>query len=92
MSQRIVRRLLGAGAVAAVLAAGPVQAQEGPRETGTFWRWLGSVQKQVVLALRLRTGESVPRKAGPMIDPNGTPAASTCQSCTEQGHMIDPNG
>ena len=50
---RIVHRLLAAGAVAAVLATGPVQAQAGPQETGAFLRWLGSVQEQALRVLHL---------------------------------------
>jgi hypothetical protein len=100
MSQRIVRRLLAAGAVAAVLATGPLQAQGGPQETGTFWRWLGSFQEQAVRVLHLWMGEENQEKQGLMIDPNGSPAASpgsptapSCQgSCTNQGLLIDPNG
>lgn len=108
MSQPIVRRLLAAGAVAAVFAAGPVQAQEGPRSIGTLWRWLGSFQEPAAFALRLWGGEAAaPRKAGPrvspegisgkqglMIDPDGytAPTAPSCQTCPEQGHMIDPDG
>ncbi|HSK78870.1 MAG TPA: hypothetical protein VLQ45_20610 [Thermoanaerobaculia bacterium] len=91
MRQRIVHRLLAAGAVAAVLAAGPLQAQESPRETGPFQRWLGGLEKQIALVLRLRTGSN---KQGLMIDPNGSPApaAPDCQSCTDQGFLVDPNG
>lgn len=100
MSQRIVHRLLAAGAVVAVLAAGPAQAQEGPRDAaGKVWRWLGSLQEKAVLTLLLWTGEAVPRKAGPMVDPNGSSAPSpdgstapSCQGGTEAGHLIDPNG
>ena len=105
MSQRIVRRLMVAGAVAAVLATGPLQAQGGPRETGTFWHWLGSFQlgsfqEHAVRVLHLWPGGAVQEKQGPMIDPNGNngsgsggSAATGCQgSCTDQGHMVDPNG
>lgn len=100
MSQRIVRRLMAAGAVAAVLATGPLQAQGGPQETGTFWRWLGSFQEQAVRVLHLWMGGAIQEKQGPMIDPNGSNASSSgsstapsCQgSCTDQGHMVDPNG
>lgn len=101
MSQRIVRRLTAAGAVAAVLATGPLQAQGGPQETGTFWRWLGSFQEQAVRVLHLWMGGAIQEKQGLMIDPNGSnapsPGSSTapsCQgsSCTDQGHMIDPDG
>jgi hypothetical protein len=99
MSQRIVRRLMAAGAVAAVLATGPVQAQGGPQETGTFWRWLGSFQEHAVRAFHLWMGEVVQEKQGLMIDPDGStasspgsPTAPSCQSCTDQGHMIDPDG
>jgi hypothetical protein len=97
MSQRIVRRLMAAGAVAAVLATGPLQAQGGPRETGTFWRWLGSFQEQTVRALHLWMGEEAQEKQGLMVDPDGSTVSSppppSCQgSCSDQGHMIDPDG
>lgn len=89
MSQRIVHRLIAAGAVAAVLAAGPAQAQEGPREAaGKIWQWLGSFQERAVLTLRLWTGEAVPRKAGPMVDPNGSSGSTDGKA----GHLIDPDG
>ncbi|MEA2600263.1 MAG: hypothetical protein QOF89_1255 [Acidobacteriota bacterium] len=98
MSQRIVRLWI-VGAVAVLLATGPVQAQ-GPRETGTVWRWLGSFQEAAVHVLRLWTGEAAQNKQGLMIDPDGiaatNPGSSTapsCQgSCADQGHMIDPDG
>jgi hypothetical protein len=91
MPQRIVHRLLAAGAVTAVLAAGPLQAQESPRETGSFQRWLGGFEKQIALILHLWPGQN---KQGLMIDPNGSPAPTTpdCQGCTDQGHLVDPNG
>ncbi|HEX4961793.1 MAG TPA: hypothetical protein VF173_13200 [Thermoanaerobaculia bacterium] len=100
MSQGIVRRLMAAGAVAAVLATGPLQAQGGPQETGAFWLWLGSIQKQAVLMLHLWAGDAAQRDQGHMIDPDGvnaaspgSPTAPSCQgNCTDQGHMIDPNG
>lgn len=96
MSQRIVRRLMAAGAVAAVLAAVPVHARESPREAGSFQRWLGGLEKHVSLVLRFWTGEVSPEKAGHMVDPNGstTPGstAPACQGCTEAGFLIDPNG
>ncbi|HSK80499.1 MAG TPA: hypothetical protein VLQ45_28860, partial [Thermoanaerobaculia bacterium] len=91
MRQRIVHRLLAAGAVAAVLAAGPLQAQESPRETGPFQPWLGGLEKRITLVLRLWTGSN---KQGHLVDPNGSPdpGAPDCQSCTDQGFLIDPNG
>ncbi|HSS49430.1 MAG TPA: hypothetical protein VLX28_10820 [Thermoanaerobaculia bacterium] len=105
MTQRIVRRLMAAGAVAAVLATGPLQAQGGPREAVTFWHWLGSfqlgsVQEYAVRVLHLWLGGAVQEKQGLMIDPDGnnasgsgSPTAPGCQgSCTDQGHMIDPDG
>lgn len=96
MSQRVVRRLMAAGAVAAVLAAGPVQAQESLREAGPFQRWLGGLEKHVSLVLRFWAGEASPEKAGHLVDPNGstTPGstAPACQGCTEQGLLIDPSG
>ena len=100
MSQRIVRRLMTAGAVAAVLATGPLQAQGGPQETGAFWRWLGSIQEHAIRVLRLWPVEATHEQQGLMIDPNGnnaaspgSPTAPSCQgNCTDQGHLIDPNG
>ena len=95
MSQRIVHRLIAAGAVAALLAAGPVQAQEGPRAAaGKVWQWFGSLQERAVLTLRLWTGEAVLRKAGPMVDPDGATGstAPSCQDCNDAGHLIDPDG
>ncbi|HEV7503674.1 MAG TPA: hypothetical protein VGS07_02055 [Thermoanaerobaculia bacterium] len=100
MTQRIVRRLMAAGAVAAVLATGPLQAQGGPQETRTLWHWLGSFQEQAVRVLHLWLGGAVQEKQGLMIDPDGNnasgpggPTAPSCQgSCTDQGPMIDPNG
>jgi hypothetical protein len=100
MSQRTVRRLMAAGAVAAVLATGPLQAQGGPRETGTLWLWLGSFQEHAVRVLHFWMGGAAQEKQGLMIDPDGNTAlgsggstAQSCQgSCTDQGHMIDPDG
>jgi hypothetical protein len=95
MSQRIIQRLVTAGAVAAALAASPAQAQQSPREAaGKVWQWLGSLQDRAVLTLRLWTEEAVPRKAGPMVDPNGATGstAPSCQGCNDAGHLIDPNG
>ena len=94
MSQRIVRRLMAAAAVAAVLATGPLQAQGGPREAGTVSRWRGSFQEQVVRVLHLWMEGAIQEKQGLLIAPNGlTASAPSCQgSCTDQGHMIDPNG
>ncbi|HEX3551876.1 MAG TPA: hypothetical protein VIA62_01435 [Thermoanaerobaculia bacterium] len=99
MPQHVVRRLLAAGAVAAVLATGPVQAQGGPQETGAFLRWLGSVQKQAFLVLRLWPVQAIYGEQGLLIDPNGntapSPASTTApspQPGTDQGHLIDPNG
>lgn len=97
MSQHIIRRLMAAGAVAAVLAAGPVQAWESPRETGPFQRWLGSLEKHVPFGLlRFWAREASPEKAGHLVDPNGSTApgstAPSCQGCTDQGFLIDPDG
>jgi hypothetical protein len=97
MSQRIIRRLMAVGAVAAVLAAGPVQARESPRETGPFQRWLGGLEQYVPPGLlRFWTREASPEKAGFLVDPNGSTApgstAPACQGCTDQGFLIDPNG
>ncbi len=99
MSRRFIR-LLAAGAVAVLFATGPVQAQGGPRETGTLWRWLGSFQESAVRVLRLFTVEAAQEKQGVLVDPDGinasSPGSSTASgcsgSCTDQGLMIDPNG
>jgi outer membrane biogenesis lipoprotein LolB len=97
MSQRIIRRLVTAGAVAALLAAGPVQARESPRETGPLQRWLGGLEKHLPLGmLRFWTRGKSPEKAGHLVDPNGrtAPGSNTpgCQGCTDQGFLIDPDG
>ena len=97
MSQRIIRRLMTVGAVAAVLATGPVHARESPREAGPFQRWLGGVEKHVPFGLlRFWAREASPEKAGHLVDPNGSAApgstAPSCQGCTDAGFLIDPNG
>jgi hypothetical protein len=83
MSQRIVRRFIVAGAVAAVLTTGSVQAQEGPPASRAVWEWLGSLQERAALTLRLWAKGPAPRQAG-SVSPNRAPR--------KQGLMIDPNG
>lgn len=97
MSQRIIRRLMAVGAVAAVLAAGPLQAQASPREGGPFQRWLAGLEKHLPLGLlRFRAREANREKAGHLVDPDGsdTPGSTVpgCQGCTDQGFLIDPDG
>ena len=83
MSQRIVRRFIVAGAVAAVLTTGSVQALEGPPVSRGVREWLGSLQEHAALALRLWAEGTAPRQAG-TLRPD--------RAQRKQGLMIDPNG
>lgn len=93
MTQRRIRRVAAAAALATVLAfAAPAHAVDWQAWTGgAGWieeavRWIGR--------LWVREGVGDGRKAGHGIDPNGarTTTTATEPPGSEAGHGIDPNG
>lgn len=98
MSQRMLRRIVTAGTLAALLALSlpaPADARELGR-TGGILQWLKSFWANGVSALwPSATGEEgrLTTKEGPGIDPNGKPTPPDPSGATgEQGPGIDPNG
>jgi hypothetical protein len=101
MSQRMLRRIVTAGALAALLALS-LPAPAGARElggTGGMLRWLKSFWENGISALwpSAAAGEEgqPAAKAGPGIDPNGKPApppVTPSGAMGDEGPGIDPNG
>jgi len=99
MSQRTIRRVLTAGAVAGCLAlAAPVHA--GPRLEGPalglmarLWSWLAPPLHRAAPA---PGGGATQEKEGLGVDPNGgrgsLPTSSACQGHCEEGPGVDPDG
>ncbi|HEV2852148.1 MAG TPA: hypothetical protein VHC97_05020 [Thermoanaerobaculia bacterium] len=106
MSHRSLRRHLTAGVLAVVLAgAAPAQARD-LDTAGRAWLWLQDAWNRGVsvfwertpVAVRRGEAAEVQRKEGWGLDPNGStspapdPAAPACDSCSDAGHGLDPNG
>ena len=96
MSQRMLRRIVTAGALAALLALS-LPAQADARELGGrggMLQWLKSFWGDGISALWPARGDRQPTmKEGPGIDPNGKPTPPTSSGATgDQGFGIDPNG
>jgi hypothetical protein len=102
MSQRMLRRIVTAGALTALLALSmPGQAEA--REIGGWGgmlRWLNGFWGSGVSSLWPSAPADRPAtKQGPGIDPNGKPvpdppipSGTTCGAACDQGPGIDPNG
>jgi hypothetical protein len=107
MSQRMLRQIVTAGALAALLALF-IPAQVEARELGApggMLRWLNSFWENGVSALwpSAPAGEGgsdrpPATKAGYGIDPNGNPipapaapSSASCETTCDKGYRIDPN-
>lgn len=102
MSQRMLRRIVTVGALAALLALS-LPAPADARELGALGgmlRWLNDFWESGVSALWPSAPADRPiTKEGPGIDPNGKPvpdpaipSGTSCGVACEQGLGLDPNG
>lgn len=97
MSQRTLRRIVTAGALAALLSL-PAQAEARELGRGGMLQWLKNFWQNGVSSLwplAPAADRQTTTKEGPGIDPNGKPIPTPTTMCgagCDAGPGIDPNG
>jgi hypothetical protein len=99
MSSKVFRRYVAVGVLAALtsLAGAPAAQAKEMGLAGRAWQWVQETWRFEGLNLLSRTPAPASRtqrsteKEGWGLDPNGKPAP-VCNSCSDLGHGIDPNG